>query len=66
LVNVDGVGVEGVQNICMAVFNHFSSNFKSRGGDRPSVGSIPFHKLSFSEGGNLTKPFSMEEVKQAV
>jgi len=66
LVNVYGVGVEGVQNIRMAVFNHFSSHFKSRGVDRLSVGSIPFRKLSFSEGDNLTKPFSMEEVKQAV
>jgi hypothetical protein len=66
LITVDGVGVEGVQNIRSAVFNHFSSYFKSRGAVRPSVSGLPFRKLSFTEGGSLTKPFSMDEVKQAV
>jgi len=36
------------------------------GVDRPGVDGLPFRKLSFGESGNLTKPFSLEEVKQAV
>jgi predicted transcriptional regulator len=33
---------------------------------RPGVANLPFRKLSVTEAGNLTKPFSVEEVKQAV
>lgn len=66
LVFVDGVNVEGVQNIRAAVYNHFSSHFKRVTTFRPSVEALPFRKLSLREAGNLTKPFSHEEVKQAV
>lgn len=66
MVNVDGVSVDGVQQIRAAIFAHFSSHFKSLRIDRPSVEGLPFQKLSFREGGQLTKPFSVEEVKQAV
>lgn len=66
MVNVYGVSVEGVQQIRSAVFAHFSSHFKSLRIDRPSVEGLHFQKLSFRKGGQLTKPFSLEEVKQAV
>jgi len=66
LVSVNGVTVEGVQNIQTVVYNHFSSHFKVVATDRPSVEALPFRKLSYGEAGNLTKPFSLEEVKQAV
>jgi len=59
LVSVNGVNVEGVQNIRAAVYNHFSSHFKVVATDRPTVEALPFRKLSYGEGGNLTKPFSL-------
>jgi hypothetical protein len=52
-----GVTIEGVHNIRTAVFNHFSSHFKSHGADRPEIGNLPFQKLSFGEAGNLTNLF---------
>jgi hypothetical protein len=66
LVSVDGVRVEGVHNIRAAVFNHFSNHFKADGSIRPGVAGLPFRELSYGEAGNLAKPFSLEEVKQAV
>lgn len=66
MVFVNGMNVEGVQNVRAAVFNHFSSHFKVVTTDRPSVEGLHFHTLSYGEAGNLTKPFSLDEVKQAV
>jgi len=66
MVNVNGVNVEGVHNVRDAVFNHFSNHFRKQNVVRPGVATLPFRKLSFVEAGNLTKPFSVEEVKQAV
>jgi hypothetical protein len=48
---VDGQRVEGVQLIRNAVFSHFTSHFSP---------------LSAAEGGNLIKPFSVEEVHAVV
>jgi len=66
MVNVNGVNVEGVHNVRNAVFNHFSNHFRNLNVVRPGVDNLPFRKLSFVEAGNLTKPFTVEEVKQAV
>lgn len=66
MVHVDGVSVEGVQNIRTTVFNIFSTHFKNSAAARPGVETLSFRKLSYGESGNLTKPFSIEEVKQAV
>ena len=66
MVNVNGVNVEGVHNVRNAVFNHFSNHFRNLNVVRPGVDNLPFRKLSFVEAGNLTKPFSVEEVKLAV
>jgi len=66
MVSVDGVSVEGVNNIHAAVFNHFSKHFKVVGANRPGVAGLPFRKLTYGEAGNLTKPFTLDEVKQAV
>ena len=66
LVHVNGVSVVGVQNIRTTVFNHFSTHFKNSAAARPGVETLSFRKLSYGEAGNLTKPLSMEEVKQAV
>jgi len=65
-VHVDGVTVEGIHDIRAAVFNHFSSHFKTIGPDRPGVENLHFRKLSGVQAEDLTKPFSREEVKQAV
>jgi len=66
MVPVGDSTIEGVHNIRTTVYEHFSSHFKSSGEARPSVGALQFRKLSFGEGGNLTKPFLIEEVKKAV
>lgn len=66
LVTVNGNRVEGVQNVRAAVFNHFSEHFKLHAVVRPDVSALPFRKLSYAQAGDLTKPFSLEEVKQAV
>jgi len=56
----------GVHNVRVAVYNHFSSHFKVVPIARPSVEGLHFRQLSYGEAGNLTKPFSLDEVKQAV
>lgn len=66
MVDVDGVNVEGVHNIREAIFNHFSTHFKSLDVIRPEIQGFNFRKLSHVEAGNLTKLFSLAEVKQAV
>ena len=66
MVSVDGVSVEGVHNVRAAVFSHFPTHFKSIGAGQSGVEGLHFRKLSWVEAGNLTKPFTREEVKQAV
>ena len=66
LVNVNGVSVEGAHNIRAAVFNYYPNHFQHHDVVRPGVAYLPFRKLSHVEARNLIKPFSMEEVKQAV
>ena len=63
---VDGVSVEGVHNMREAIFNYFSTHFKSLDVIRPGVQGLNFRKLSGVEVGNLTKPSSLAEVKQPV
>jgi len=63
---VDDVVVEGVQPICNAVFSHFAEHFKSINVERPNVDNLNFRSLSVSEGVGLIKPFSMQEVTEAV
>jgi len=66
MVYVKGTQVTGVQNIRSAVFNHFSSHFKSIGVNLPGVEGLNFNRLSMVEFDNLIRPLSLEEVKQAV
>jgi hypothetical protein len=66
MVHVGGINVEGVQNIRAAVYNHFSTHFQPLCAARPCLDGQHFRKLSYGEAGNLTKPFSLEEVKQAL
>ncbi|XP_024634416.1 uncharacterized protein [Medicago truncatula] len=63
---VDGVLVEGVDNVRSAVFQHFSSHYKAHTANHPSMEGLQFRSLSVCEGTALTKPFSLEEVKVAV
>jgi len=66
MVYVGGINVVGVQNIRATVYNHFTTHFQPLCAARPCLDGHHFRKLSYGEGGNLTKPFSLEEVKQAV
>lgn len=58
--------MRGVQDIRMAVFNHFSSHFRALEVVRPEVDGLNFRKLSYAQSGTLVRPFSLEEIKQAV
>jgi len=66
IVSVDRVTVEGVQDVRTTVFTHFSNHFKQPTTVRPCVDSLSFRKLDNGEAEMLIKPFSVEEVKQAV
>ncbi|GAU26347.1 hypothetical protein TSUD_101800 [Trifolium subterraneum] len=50
----------------LSVFEHFASHFKESDVARPGVDNLQFKRLTLLEGGSLTKPFSLEEVKTAV
>jgi len=63
---VNGVQIEGVQNVRNVVFSHFSSHFKNLHEQRPSMEGLNFRKLPGREGATLLKPFSIEEVRAAV
>jgi len=63
---VYGTVVEGVQPIHQAVFSHFKNHFISQRVMRHNMGNLQFKKLSVVEMGNLTKPFSVDEIKSAV
>jgi len=57
--------VEGVDNVCVAVFSHFSSHFKARREGRLIMDALQSPYLNHREG-SLVKPFTLEEVKVAV
>ena len=63
---VNGVMMEGVENVRAAIHSHFSSHFQSRVEERPSMAGLHFRSLSHAEGGALVKPFFLDEVKAAV
>lgn len=65
-ISVDGVVVEGVQPIRTAVYTHFADHFQAINVERPSVANLNFRSLSVSEGGILIKPFSVQEIREAV
>jgi len=66
LIHVDGVLMEGVQNIRIAVHNHFTNHYRASDHVRPGVNDLNFRKLTYAQAGNLVCPFTMEEVKHAV
>jgi hypothetical protein len=66
LVQVDGVTLEGVDQVRQAVFSHFANHFKARNVERPGVENLSFRSLSVVEGSSLIRPFSESEVKDAV
>ena len=52
--------------ISEAVFSHFSSHFKVAQVERPGVENMSFLRLSVMDSTNLIRPFSLDELKQAV
>ena len=63
---MNGTLVEGVQPIRNAVFSHFKECFTASNTILLGVNNLAFKTLSHTEGGSLTKPFSVAEVKAAV
>jgi len=63
---VNGVPVEGVENVRSAVFTHFRTQFQPTEHQRPNMEALDFRTLSYNEGARLVRPFTMEEVKAAV
>jgi len=43
---VNGVLVEGVESVCAAVFDHFSSHFQNSRVNRPRMDGIQFRSLT--------------------
>jgi len=66
VIHVEGVLVEGVQNIRTAGLNHFANHFRASEGVRPGIQGLNFRKLSYAQSGNLIRPFLVEEVKQTI
>ena len=66
MLQVNGVQVEGVQNVREAVLHHFSSHYKATNVVRPGVEELRFRRQSVAESGTLIRPFSLEKVKQAI
>jgi len=66
LLQVEGVQLDGVHNIRSVVFNNFSSHFQKTQVVRPGVENLRFRQLSVFEVGSLIRPFTVDEVKQAV
>ena len=57
---VNGVLIEGVQNVRSAVLAHFSDHFQPRHVQQPRMDDINFRTLSHREGAVLIKSFSLE------
>jgi len=66
LIQVNGNQVEGVQHIIEVVFIYFSADYKSVRVERPEMDGLHFRRLSVVESSGLTRPFTLDEVKQAV
>jgi hypothetical protein len=66
LLQVDGVQLDGVHNIRGVVYNYFSSHFRKTQVVQPGLENMRFRQLSVLEAGNLIRPFTEDEVKQAV
>jgi len=63
---VNGELVERVQNVCNAVFNHFSTHFQPRHAHWPSMDALNFRTVNCRDKAVLIKSFSLDEVKAAV
>lgn len=66
-IRVNGSWIDSVQEVKLAIYNHFRSHFDSPQASRPSLdpGIFP-RKLDSSDNSFLTAPFSEEEIKQAI
>ncbi|CAJ2674496.1 unnamed protein product [Trifolium pratense] len=63
---VDNTMVEGVAPIRNAVVSHFAAHFKAVTMERPGVENLAFKRLQVAEVSSLIKPFSLDEIKEAV
>ncbi|XP_039685099.1 uncharacterized protein [Medicago truncatula] len=62
MVAVDGVSVEGAHNIRAAVYQHFSTHFKSVRENRPRLDGSQFRKLSNLEAALIPKVSSPQQL----
>jgi DUF1009 family protein len=58
--------VEGVLGIRGAIFNHFEKHFQVPAIARPGIENLEYQSFSVADATELEKPFTEEEVKQAV
>ena len=55
-----------MENVRSHIFQHCGNHYKALQVTRPSMENLHFKSLTAEEGGDLVKPFSLEEVRQAV
>lgn len=66
MIKVEDRWLSEVEEIKEEVRIHFGDQFNEQHGDRPTLDRIQFKQLSEREAENLTEPFTMEEIKEAV
>lgn len=65
-INVNGLQVEGVNNVTSAVYNHFETHFQSSTFVSIGVDNLNFKSISMVDMGDLVKHFSLKEVKKEI
>ena len=64
--SINGSQVEGVDGVRGVVFNHFATHFKASDYNRPGIDNQNLNSLNLAQCGELTIPFILKEVKNAV
>ena len=63
---VDDGWVEEVDEVKRVIKNHFEEFFKEEEFSRPTLNSVEFSQIDWEDNEYLTKPFTREEIKEAV
>ncbi|GAU49154.1 hypothetical protein TSUD_407000 [Trifolium subterraneum] len=62
----NGRTMEGVNENRQIIFQHFSQHFRRKNHSRPDISGLVFNSISEADGEFLSRPFLLEEIKEAV